>query len=86
MKNFIIIFFMLLVLNVKAQTINVKGVEYGEKSAPKTEKQLTDGCKQVGTLEGSIVYLSKSGKPFIIKTSKKGTPYRKYLKAQTEGK
>lgn len=55
---------------------------------PKTAEQLTANCKQTGTLktkEGETlpVYLSKNGKPFVIRNSKKtGNPYRSYLKIE----
>lgn len=57
---------------------------------PKTEAELTKDCKQTGTLktkDGQTlpVYLSKNGKPFTVKASKKtGNLYRSYLKVEGE--
>lgn len=74
-----------------SQSVNAKidaDGNYVEYKAPATEASLTKGCEvsaaKYKAKDGTMykVYLSKKGKVFIVKKSKKGNYYRYYLRTE----
>lgn len=83
MKKLIVILGLCLAFNANSQTVkkDPQGNYYASKEAPKGSEAKPTGKTYTDT-KGNVypVMISKNGKLFVVRTSKKGTKYNQYLK------